>query len=293
MEQINWTKLPSLTALRAFDAAARSRSFSGAAQSLNVTHAAVAQQVSALEHFLGVVLLRRSPRGVELTPEGARLADRLSLGFSMIAEGVETLQNEADARPVRVTTTSYFAEAVIFPRIADFWRDNPEVEVSFTPSDEALDLVAGGFDLAVRAGEGDWPELEVMHLLDSPTLACTAPKLVDDPETDWKRVPWLLPDKAIWEDDVLRLSGIDPETAPKVDLGNPALEIRAAEEGVGLVLEAEIDLRRQLERGTLKPAPIPIRHVSRFFLVTPHAAPRPAVRQFMRWMRAACGDDAA
>ena len=128
MEQINWTKLPSLTALRAFDAAARSRSFSGAARSLNVTHAAVAQQVSALEHFLGVVLLRRSPRGVELTPEGARLADRLSLGFSMIAEGVETLQNEADARPVRVTTTSYFAEAVIFPRIADFWRDNPEVE---------------------------------------------------------------------------------------------------------------------------------------------------------------------
>ncbi|MDA7427639.1 LysR substrate-binding domain-containing protein [Primorskyibacter aestuariivivens] len=290
MNAIDWTKLPSLTALRAFDATARTRSFSAAARSLNVTHAAVAQQVSALEVHMGVTLVDRSPRGVALTPAGQVLSDHLQQGFAAIADGVGRVLEQDRARPVRVTTTSYFAEAVIFPDIADFWRDNPDIELSFTPSDTTIDLVAEGYDLAVRAGYGNWPDLSVTHLLDSPTLACTAPSLVDDPATNWDRVPWLLPADSFWERDALQVSGIDPDSLTITDLGNPSLEIRAAEEGVGLVLESRIDLKRQLDRGTLKPAPIPIRHVSSYFLVTPPREPRPAVRQFMNWLIRTCGD---
>ena len=287
---IDWTKLPSLTALRAFDATARAKSFSGAARTLNVTHAAVAQQVSALEEYLGVTLVQRSTRGIALTPEGSDLSARLAEGFSAIAEGIATLSEKQAARPIRATTTSYFAESVIFPRIADFWRVHPGVEISFTPSDEALDIVGAGLDLAVRAGPGDWPGLRSTHLIDSPTVACAAAHLIDNPSTDWSSVPWLLPNDTTWERQALEASGIDVATIRAIDVGDPALEIRAGEEGLGLVLESEIDLRPRLDAGTLKIAPIPIRHTSSYHVVTPPWRPRPAVSQFIDWLKSSCGE---
>ena len=280
---IDWTKLPSLTALRAFDATARAKTFSGAARSLNVTHAAVAQQVTALESHLDTKLVERSPRGIRLTPEGRELAERLEGGFSAIAEAVRSLQHTTASRPVRVTTTTFFAEAVIFPKLSSFWRDHPETEISFTPSDQALDIVAEGYDLAIRAGKGAWPGLTVRPFLEGRTIACAAPSLVDDPSTNWEAVPWLIPNDSVWEVEALTQSGLDPATLPVIDVGNPALEVRAAEEGIGLVLESEIELRPRIAAGTLKIAPVDIAYISRYFIVTPPRDPRPLVRAFIDW----------
>ncbi len=281
---LNWTKLPSLTALRAFEAAAREKSFSAAARSLNVTHAAVAQQVRALEEFTGIQLLERSTRGVSLTSEGRELAKALANGFSAIAEGIETLQEKNRSRPVRVTTTAYFAAAVILPKIADFWSTAAGIEVSFTPTDEAIDLIAEGFDIAVRAGDGNWPDLNCSLLLESPTRAFAAPSLVDNPATNWDEVPWLIPSDSLWELEALEESGIDTSTIKTLEIGDPSLELSAAEEGMGLVVESEIDVRSQLEAKTLKIAPIPITNMSRYFIVTPPWKPRPAVAEFITWL---------
>lgn len=281
---LDWTKLPSLTALRSFEAVAQSRSFSEAARSLNVTHAAIAQQVRALEEYTGLKLVERSPRGVTLTLEGSDLARALTTGFTAIAEGIETLLERDRTRPVRITTTALFAEAVIFPKIASFWSANPDIEVSFSPSDMPVDLVAEGLDLAVRAGGGTWPDLKSRFLLDSPTRAFASAALVDDPATDWDSVPWLIPDDAVWERVALEQCGIDTGRMRTLDLGNPSMKVRAAEEGVGLVLEAECDVRLQLQSGTLKVAPIAIDQVSQFFIVTPPRRPRPAVAAFIRWL---------
>ncbi len=283
---IDWTKLPSLTALRDFEAAAQTGSFSQAARSLNVTHAAVAQQVRALEEHLGLKLFERSARGVQLTAEGSELARTLVTGFALIAQGVEALQDKNRNRPLRVTTTAFFAESVIFPKIADFWKQHSDIEISFTPSDEPIDLVAQGLDIGIRAGRGPWPGLRCLDFVQSPTRALAAPSLVDDPGVDWSQVPWLIPDSSTWEREALSQSGIDARQIKTVDLGNPALEIRAGEEGMGLVLEAEIDVRAQLAAGSLKIAPIPITHVSRFFIVTPPWTPRPPVAAFIAWLRA-------
>ncbi|MDQ2089888.1 LysR family transcriptional regulator [Marimonas arenosa] len=281
---VDWTKLPSLTALRAFDAAAQAKSFSAAARSLNVTHAAVAQQVRFLEEHLGVQLVERSPRGVSLTIEGRELARSLATGFAAIAEGLQALQERDINRPVRVTTTAYFAEAVIFPKITSFWSTHPEIEVSFSSSDEAVDLVAEGFDLAIRAGEGNWPGLTSRLLVESPTRAFAAPSLVNDPRTNWDEVPWLIPNDSLWEREALTQSGIDTDEIRTVDLGNPSLEIRAGEEGMGLVLESEIDVHARLTGGTLALAPIAITHLSRYFIVTPPWKPRPPVVAFINWL---------
>lgn len=281
---IDWTKLPSLTALRSFDATARAKSFSGAARSLNVTHAAVAQQVRALEEHLGLQLLERSPQGVSLTSHGQELAQALATGFSAIEEGVNTLKEKDQNRPIRVTTTAYFAEAVIFPRMSRFWSAHPDVEVSFSQSDEAVDIVKEGFDVAVRAGEGDWPGLNARLLVESPTRAFAAPSLVDDPNTDWSKLPWLIPDNSEWERVALRESGIDIDSILTVDLGAASLEVRGGEEGMGLVLESELDLAPQVAAGTLKIAPVPITHLGRFFVVTPPWKPRAQVADFIKWL---------
>ncbi len=283
---LDWTKLPSLTSLRAFEAAARARSFSAAARSLNVTHAAVAQQVRALEEFLGVQLLERSAHGVSLTSEGSELSKALATGFAAIAEGIEILQEKNRNRPVRVTTTAFFAEAVIFPKIADFWRTAPEIEISFNPSDKNIDLVAEGFDLGIRAGDGNWPGIKSRLLIESPTRAFAAPSLVDNPATKWEEVPWLIPDGSLWEREALEESGIDTSAIQTLELGNPSLEIRAGEEGMGLVIESEIDVRAHVEAGTLKIAPIAITHMSQYFIVTPPWKPRAPVAAFIEWLLA-------
>lgn len=281
---LDWTKLPSLTALRAFEAAAREKSFSAAARSLNVTHAAVAQQVRALEEFIGIQLLERSARGVSLTSEGQELAKALANGFAAIAEGIESLQEKNRNRPVRVTTTAFFAEAVIFPKIADFWSTAAGIEVSFAPTDEAIDLIAEGFDIAIRAGDGNWPDLNCRLLIESPTRAFAAPSLVDNPATNWDEIPWLIPGDSLWEREALEESGIDTSTIKTLEIGDPSLEIRAAEEGMGLVVESEIDVRSQVEAKTLKIAPISITSMSRYFIVTPPWKPRPAVAAFISWL---------
>jgi LysR family glycine cleavage system transcriptional activator len=281
---LDWAKLPSLTSLRSFEAVARSSSFSEAARSLNVTHAAVAQQVRVLEDYIGLKLVERSPRGVSLTPEGGELARVLTTGFTTIAEGLDALLERDRSRPVRITTTAFFADGVIFPSIASFWREHPDIEVSFTPTDRAVDIVADGFDLAVRAGDGNWPGLTSRLLVKPATRAYAAPSLVDDPKTDWDQVPWLIPNDTTWEREALEQSGIDTNRIRSLDLGNPSLELRAGEEGVGLVLESELDVLPQIKGGTLKVAPIEITHVSGFFIVTPPWRPRPAVAAFIQWL---------
>lgn len=282
--RIDWTKFPSLTALRAFEAVAQSKSFSEAARSLSVTHAAVAQQIRALEEHIGLQLVERSPRGVSLTPDGMELAQALTSGFAAIAEGVEALQEKDRNRPVRVTTTAFFAESVIFPKIASFWSQHPGTELSFTPTDAAVDIIAEGFDVAVRAGKGNWSGLKSRIFIECATRAYAAPWLVDDPATNWNDIPWLIPNDTLWEREALAESGINTIKIRTLDLGNPSLEIRGGEEGVGLVLEAELDVRSQVKGGTLKVAPIPISSVSQFHIVTPPWKPRPSVAAFIAWL---------
>jgi DNA-binding transcriptional LysR family regulator len=105
----DWRSLPSLTALRAFEATARVGSFAGAARALNVTHAAVAQQVRALEQELGVSLARRQGRQVVLTGAGQRLARTLTAAFTAISDEIIQTRADASSRGLRVTCSPFMA----------------------------------------------------------------------------------------------------------------------------------------------------------------------------------------
>ena len=114
---MDWKDIPSLAALRAFEAAARTGSLSAAGRELNVTHAAIAGHVRALESFFGVTLLTRTPKGMDPTPEGALLSRGLSDGFGTLIAACRDLSDRGRVRPISVTTTPTFAEHWLMPPI--------------------------------------------------------------------------------------------------------------------------------------------------------------------------------
>ena len=115
MSEVDWSRLPALTTLRAFEATARLNGYSPAARSLNVTPAAVAQQVRKLEADTGAILVRRQGRGLVLTEAGQHLAFSLREAFSVIAKGFDDLALRQARGSVRVSTTDFFGSAVILP----------------------------------------------------------------------------------------------------------------------------------------------------------------------------------
>ncbi|MEQ1496090.1 MAG: LysR family transcriptional regulator [Novosphingobium sp.] len=155
------THLP-LNALRVFDAAARHLSFTRAADELAVTPAAVGQQIRALEDVLGVVLFRRTPKGLELTDEATAGLEPLRSGFLQFEGAVQAMQAGQSSHVYTIAAPREFFAAWLAPRLAAFRMANPEVRFSLV-SDEDADFTEANLDLAVRWAEGPG-ELEGLAL---------------------------------------------------------------------------------------------------------------------------------
>ncbi len=184
---MDWRLIPSLAALRAFEAAARVGNLSQAAAELNVTHAAVSQHIRTLEAELGAVLMTREGRRMELTAEGRQLADALSGGFGQIADGVAALRAAQEETPLRVALTASFAEYWLMPRLGAFWALHPEIELSLTPSPTLVDLRRDGYDLAIRFGRGDWAEYASEKLVPAHYVVVATPEVAKRrrPDGSW------------------------------------------------------------------------------------------------------------
>ena len=120
---MDWTEFPTLNSLRAFSAVAETLSFSRAAASLNVTHAAVSQQVKSLEDRIGLTLVERKGKPITLSKEGKSLAHDLTRGFSAIHDGVKNLKHASIWSSVQVTMPPAFAVSYLMPRIGEFQRE--------------------------------------------------------------------------------------------------------------------------------------------------------------------------
>ena len=146
------THLP-LNALRVFDAAARHLSFTRAADELAVTPAAVGQQIRALEDMLGVVLFRRTSKGLELTDEAGAGLESLRAGFLHFENSVQEMQAGQSSHVYTIAAPSDFFAAWLAPRIAAFRAANPEVRFVLLDGEHA-DFTEANLDLAVRWAEG-------------------------------------------------------------------------------------------------------------------------------------------
>jgi LysR family glycine cleavage system transcriptional activator len=147
------TLLP-LNGLRVFDAAARHLSFTRAADELAVTPAAVGQQIRALEDVLGVVLFRRTPKGLELTPEAENGLDALRAGFLQFEEAVRAMQSGQSSNALTIAAPRDFTAKWLAPRLADYGRRDPDVRFAITASETLPEFTEANLDLAIAYVEG-------------------------------------------------------------------------------------------------------------------------------------------
>ena len=143
-------QLPPLTALRAFEAAARHLSFAAAAAELGVTPTAISHQIRELELACGQMLFRRRPRPVALTEAGLRLFPVLRAGFDDFAAAVAALRGVEPRETLTLTTTNAFAHLWLVPRLAQWRQGRPDISLEIIGTDAQLDLRAGQADLAIR-----------------------------------------------------------------------------------------------------------------------------------------------
>ena len=285
---INWRDLPPLSALRAFAAVADLGGFSAAARSLNVTHAAVAQQVRALEDHLATPLVVRDGRGMALTSDGQQLAAALADGFGAIATGVATMKASAGDRPVRITLTPSFASQWLMPRLRDFWDRHPDIALSLHPDARVVDLRRDGMDIGLRYGDGHWPGVEARFLAPGRMAVACAPDLLDGKTSltpaEMQEMEWILTRDWPEQENYLKSIGLKPDTLSRTEFPSEELSLAAARQGLGLVVDSLALMEDDLEEGRLVLLHDSKDKIPAYFVVTLPGPQRAATRAFLKWL---------
>ncbi len=286
---MDWRNLPSLGSLRAFAALAETGSFTKAGGLLNVSHAAVSQQVRALEAHVGTPLVQREGRGMALTPEGEDLARSLERGFSIIGGAIDLLADGARSRPLQVTMTPSFAVSWLMPRIADFRQRHPEVELVLMPTSDIVELAPGGVDVALRFGDGRWPGLEAELLLPTNFVVVAARALVGDRETlsreDLASFPWL---QELGTDELTRWQqsqGVLPSQRLNITHLPGYMMLEGLRRGEGISATARAFVEEDIAAGTLRVLYEDPRPNSGYYIVTRPGVMRPPLKAFARWLK--------
>jgi len=285
---MTWSDLPSLNALRAFAVVAELGSLSQAGSALNVSHAALSQQVKALEARLGVTLIVREGRGIALTAEGEALARDLARGFAAIRDGVEALTGMDTKRPVQVTMSPAFAVSWLMPRIMDFQHRHPGITLMLNPTGEVMRLTPGGIDMAIRFGDGRWPSMDVTPLLLPDMVVVAARELIGtkgiaDPAL-LVDLPWL---QELGTDEVaewMKRRGITPKGPLTITHMPGNLIMAAVRRGDGLTYTARCFVDKEIRSGQLVELSSE-NDTGGYYIVTRPGVLRTPVRAFVNWLK--------
>ncbi len=285
---MDWLGFPPLSSLRAFSALAEAGSAVAAGDKLNVSHAAISQQIKTLERHLGVALVDRSGRALALTAEGRKLAEALSRGFEEIARAISDLTGADASRPLHIATTPMLAAAWLMPQLGGFHAAHPEADLILSTSPKLEPMDPGTIDVALRYGAGRWPGLESEPLLLTPMVVVAAPMLIgEEPVESFEALadfPWLL-DAGLSEANNW-LSGIgklDKLSKGSIHLpGNLLLD--GARDGRGVAVAVRAFVENDLKSGRLR---LLFESDERkgYHIVTRPGVQRPALRVFLAWLR--------
>jgi LysR family glycine cleavage system transcriptional activator len=282
-------RLPPLHTLRAFEAAARQLNFSRAATELNLTHGAISHQMKALEHELGVALFERRSRGVALTEQGRRLATSVREGLGCIARGVAELRSRP-SRSLTVSVLPAFATHWLIPRLGDFNRRHPDIDINIRASQSLVDFATDGVDIAVRYGDGRWPNLVAVHLAHEDVFPVCSPRFADS------RLPRSLAELAgatllhtpqqPW-DEWFRALGSDVIPPHRgMTFSETDLLLRAAIDGLGIALSRRVLAQPELDTGHLvRLLNFSVRAQRSYFIIYPDSIePSPRLQIFRDWL---------
>lgn len=247
-----------LSALRAFEAAARLGSFKAAAEELAVTPTAVSHQIRALEAGTGLALFDRQVRKVTLTDTGAQLYPVMRDGFDKFEATLARLTQQRTRAQVSISATNAFTVKWLVPRMADFRRRHPDIDLQLQASDDLVDLRSSAVDIAIRYGRGPYPGLAVQPLFTDRFAPVANPRLgVASPDDlarvplirfDWKRAQ---PDNPTWERWFAIAGRPLPPEAGQLRFSDEGHAIQAAVAGHGIALVSLALVDDELRAGHL------------------------------------------
>jgi len=294
-------RLPPLSSLRAFEAAARHLSFKDAAAELNVTPGAVSQQVKQLEEHCGAALFKRLTRALALTEAGRGAAPRMTVAFDQLADAYDLIRRRHGSDPLVVSVPPTFAARWLVPRLGRFQARHPDVELRLDANNRLVDFARDDVDVGVRFGGGAYPGLKAHCLLDQRVFPVCGPALLEGTAPlrtpDDLRHHTLLhhqhPDSvevdpawAMW----LKAAGVEDVDATRGPrFSTYGLATDAAASGQGVALGDDVTVADDLARGRLvRPfaADAPRSTAFGYFVVYPdERATDPRVRDFTAWLQ--------
>jgi LysR family transcriptional regulator of beta-lactamase len=242
-----------LNALRAFEASARHLSFTRAAVELNVTQAAVSQQVRMLEERLGSALFKRLPRGLGMTDEGRALLPVLTDTFGRIEAVLKQFEGGHFHEVLTVGVVGTFAVGWLMPRLKLFRQTHPFVELRLLTHNNLVDLAGEGLDFAIRFGEGAWPATHNVLLLDAPFGVLCAPEIAKRlaAPCDLAKETLLRSYRADEWINWFAAAGLEPWAANGPIFDSSRLMVEAAIQGAGIALAPARMFVRELQTGRL------------------------------------------
>ncbi|MFN3952938.1 MAG: LysR family transcriptional regulator [Pararhodobacter sp.] len=279
---------PGISALRAFDALARTGSFTAAARDLSLTQGAVSRQIAALETQLGVILVARHSRSAGLTEAGRAYAARVRAALELLGQGALEALGQTPEKSLRLAILPTFGTRWLMPRIPGFVRRHPEITLQFATRIGQFDLAAEGMDAAIHSGRGDWPGARVTLLMQERVAPVGASGLVRGRALESLPMLALSSRPQAWADwrAARGLRGAPP--APLMRFEQVATLAQAAAAGMGLALMPPFLIRPELDSGALEILGDEVSSGFGYYFVEPETAPgqapKRAVAQFRDWL---------
>ena len=292
-------RIPGLSSLRTFEAAARHLNFTRAAEELNVSAAAVSAQIKTLEDQLGSRLLWRTSRTVRLTEAGETLSMAVGEALDIVGQAIARIDAASGPGTLKISTGFSFAAKWLVPRLERFRRLCPDLDVRIDVTNQLVDFVRDEVDVAIRFGSGSYPGMKVDRLFEEHVFPVCSPRLLtgDPPlrvpedlrhhvliHEAWQEQDNTWPDWRMW----LLAAGLeDIDVQRGLHLEQSALALQAAANGHGVALGTSSLVADDLAAGRLvQPFELTL-SVPRFayFLVIPRQKlTNPNVRAFRQWL---------
>lgn len=278
-----------LNGLRAFEASARHLSFTRAAIELCVTQAAVSQQVKGLEKRLGVSLFQRLPRGLKITAEGEALLPTVTSSFDQMAITLDRIEAGQVRELLFLGVVGTFAVGWLLPRLREFQKRHPFIDVRVSTNNNRVDMAAEGLDFAIRFGQGSWHGTDAFRLFEAPLSPLCTPILAETLKSpadladatllrSYRSDEW-----ATW----FAAAGVTPvaQVNAGIVFDTSLGMMEAALQGLGVALAPPSMFSRHLASGAIvQPFPVTISLGSYWLTRLQSKPPTPAMQAFSDWM---------
>jgi DNA-binding transcriptional LysR family regulator len=279
--------------LRAFEAVGRHGSFKRAADELHVTQSALSHHVRHLEQHLGLPLLRRLHRRIELTDEGRRLCGDCTSGFDALERAVRQLMASDAQDALTVSIAPYFSAKWLTPRLGRWWARHPNIDLQLRHAYQPADFLHDRVDAGISWGDGRWAEAEVKQVLSGALVAVCSPALARELAPRKKGLAALARqrlfcefDKRHWEQWFSNAGDSAPRKLDVVLIDDSHALRRAAIDGHGVALFFRGLLEDDLESGQLvQLLDVSVDPGAAYYYVRPRGRPVGAkLAAFQRWL---------